>query len=181
MTPGKSGGKGKGKAISKGYQFSHHIQSLFKGAVGKDKGFSDVGKTRLGKVATDIDARQSASGLKVAEEQSASGLKVAEESLPGQLDRALQRLELMKRGRNFWKRGGKRRPIRVLVHCHGGINRTCAAFCALVMAFASMSMEQAIAKWIKTRAYYAPFLHREYMIEALLELQEELPRTDIDH
>ena len=28
MTPGKSGGKGKGKAISKGYQFSHHIQSL---------------------------------------------------------------------------------------------------------------------------------------------------------
>ena len=49
------------------------------------------------------------------------------------------------------------------------------------MAFASMSMEQAIAKWIKTRAYYAPFLHREYMIEALLELQEELPRTDIDH
>ena len=170
MTPGKSGGKGKGKAISKGYQLSHHIQSLFKGAVGKDKGFSDVGKTRLGKVATDIDARQSASGL-----------KVAEESLPGQLDRALQRLELMKRGRNFWKRGGKRRPIRVLVHCHGGINRTCAAFCALVMAFASMSMEQAIAKWIKTRAYYAPFLHREYMIEALLELQEELPRTDIDH
>ena len=118
MTPGKSGGKGKGKAISKGYQFSHHIQSLFKGAVGKDKGFSDVGKTRLGKVATDIDARQSASGL-----------KVAEESLPGQLDRALQRLELMKLGRNFWKRGGKRRPIRVLVHCHGGIKRTCAAFC----------------------------------------------------
>ena len=42
------------------------------------------------------------------------------------------------------------------------------------MAFASMSMEQAIAKWIKTRAYYAPFQDREYMIEALLELQEEL-------
>eukprot|EP00439_Symbiodinium_sp_Y106_P055383 s813_g7.t1 len=103
MTPGKSGGKGKGKAISKGYQFNHHIQSLFKGqgAVGTDKGFSDVGKTRLGKVATDIDARQSASGLKVAEE------------LPGQLDRALQRLELMKLCRNFWKRGGTRRPIRV--------------------------------------------------------------------
>ena len=50
----------------------------------------------------------------------------------------------------------------------------CAAYCALVMAFASMSMEQAIAKWFKTRAYYAPFQDREYMIEALLELQEEL-------
>eukprot|EP00439_Symbiodinium_sp_Y106_P048504 s4707_g6.t1 len=87
MNPGKSGGKGKGKAISKGYQLNHHIQSLFKGAVGKDKGFSDIGKTRLGKVATDIDARQSASGL-----------KVAEESLPGELGRALEALELMKLG-----------------------------------------------------------------------------------
>ena len=144
---GKNGGKGKGKAISKGYQrFNHHTQSLFfKGAFGKDKGFSDIGKTRLGKVATDIDARQSASGL-----------KVAEESLPGELGRALEILELMKLGRNFWKRGGKRRPIRVLVHCNGGINRTSAAYCALVMAFASMSMEQAIAKWIKTETRPEP-------------------------
>ena len=60
------------------------------------------------------------------------------------------------------------------IDCYGGINRTCAAYCALVMAFASFSMEKAIALWIKQRAYYAPFQNREYMIEALLELQEEL-------
>ena len=94
---------------------------------------------------------------------------MAEESLPGELGRTLETLELRKLGRNFWKRGGKRRPIRVLVHCYGGINRTCGAYCALAMASASMSMEQAIA-----RAYYAPFQDREYMIEALLELQEKL-------
>eukprot|EP00439_Symbiodinium_sp_Y106_P000205 s7405_g1.t1 len=162
---GKNGGKGKGKIISKGYQ-----SVFFKGAFGKgffnDKASArevTLAKLRLGKFATDIDARQSANGL-----------KVADESFPGELGCALARLEPMKLGRHFWKRGGKRRLIRVLVHCYGGINRTCAAYCALVMAFASMSMEKAIAKWIKHRAYYAPFLDREYMIEALLELQDEL-------
>ena len=62
----------------------------------------------------------------------------------------------------------------MLVHCHGGVNRTCAAYSVLVMAFASMTMESAIDKWIQHLAYYAPFKNREYMIEALLEMQEEL-------
>ena len=98
---------------------------------------------------------------------------MAEESFPGELGNALAMLESMKCGRKVWRQGN-RRPVRVLIHCYGGINRTCAAYCALVMAFASFSMEKAIALWIKQRAYYAPFQNREYMIEALLELQEEL-------
>ena len=40
------------------------------------------------------------------------------------------------------------------------------------MAFASMTMESAIDKWIQHRAYYAPLKNREYMIEALLEMQQ---------
>ena len=105
--------------------------------------------------------------------QSASGLKMADESFSGELANALTMLEAMRFGRNVWKTGN-RRPIRVLVHCYGGINRTCAAFCVLVMAFASCTMEKAIALWIQKRAYYAPFRDREYMIEALLEMQDEL-------
>ena len=98
-----------------------------------------------------------------------------EESFPGELAQALEVLEKKKAGPDVWNScGERRRPLRVLVHCYGGVNRTCAAFSVLMMAFASMSMERAIDKWIQHRAYYAPFKHREYMIEALLQMQEEL-------
>ena len=68
-------------------------------------------------------------------------LKVAEESFPGELGNALAMLESMKCGRKVWRQGN-RRPVRVLIHCYGGINRTCAAYCALVMAFASFSWKK---------------------------------------
>ena len=69
--------------------------------------------------------------------QSASGLKVAEESFPGELGNALAMLEKMKCGRKVWRQGN-RRPVRVLIHCYGGINRTCAAYCALVILYLSL-------------------------------------------
>ena len=99
-----------------------------------------------------------------------------EESFPGELAQALEVLEKKKAGPDVWNNSccERRRPLRVLVHCYGGVNRTCAAYSVLMMAFASMSMEKAIDKWIQHRAYYAPFKHREYMIEALLQMQEEL-------
>ena len=98
-----------------------------------------------------------------------------EESFPGELAQALELLEKIKDGPDVWKSCCEtRRPIRALVHCYGGVNRTCAAYSVLMMAFASMNMERAIDKWIQHRAYYAPFHHREYMIEALLQMQEKL-------
>ena len=98
-----------------------------------------------------------------------------EESFPGELAQALEILEKKKAGPDVWNScDERRRPLRVLVHCYGGVNRTCAAYSVLMMAFASMNMEKAIDKWIQHRAYYAPFKHREYMIEALLQMQEEL-------
>ena len=78
----------------------------FKGTVGKS--FEGIGKPR----STADDARQIAIGF-----------QVADESFPGELAQDLATLETMKDGRGFWKRGGQRRPIYVLLHCYGGINR----------------------------------------------------------
>ena len=168
---GKDNTKGKGKAMSKG----HHQCSILPSKVSVkgsfDKSPFNVFNDIKGSIKGSDAGRLSA--LPGDRRQSASGLKVAEESFPGELGNALAMLESMKCGRKVWRQGS-RRPVRVLIHCYGGINRTCAAYCALVMAFASFSMEKAIALWIKQRAYYAPFQNREYMIEALLELQEEL-------
>ena len=168
---GKDNTKGKGKAMSKG----HHQCSILPSKVSVkgsfDKSPFNVFNDIKGSIKGSDAGRLSA--LPGDRRQSASGLKVAEESFPGELGNALAMLESMKCGRKVWRQGN-RRPVRVLIHCYGGINRTCAAYCALVMAFASFSMEKAIALWIKQRAYYAPFQNREYMIEALLELQEEL-------
>ena len=120
-----------------------------------------------------FDARQSAAAAR--QSALASGLQMDEESFPGELAQALEVLEKKKDGPDVWNSCcQRRRPLRVLVHCYGGVNRTCAAYSVLMMAFASMSMERAIGKWIQHRAYYAPFKHREYMIEALLQMQEEL-------
>ena len=122
----------KGKVISNAY---------FKGSNGKGfsrapkgKSFEGIGKTR----STADDARQTTIGL-----------QVVDASFPGELAQALAILEKMKDGRGFWKRGGQRREIRVLLHCYGGMNRTCGAYCALIMALASMTMESAIASWIQ--------------------------------
>ena len=168
---GKDNTKGKGKAMSKG----HHQCSILPSKVSVkgsfDKSPFNVFNDIKGSIKGSDAGRLSA--LPGDRRQSASGLKVAEESFPGELGNALAMLESMKCGRKVWRQGN-RRPVRALIHCYGGINRTCAAYCALVMAFASFSMEKAIALWIKQRAYYAPFQNREYMIEALLELQEEL-------
>ena len=171
----KNEGKGKGKAMSKGYPQRFNVSP--KGSFGKSH-FNVFGKSpsKFIKGRPVSSMKSEVAGLSILpgdRRQSASGLKVADESFPGELANALAMLETMRFGRDVWKTGNIR-PIRVLVHCYGGINRTCAAFCVLVMAFASCTMEKAIALWIKKRAYYAPFQNREYMIEALLEMQEEL-------
>ncbi|CAE7843275.1 unnamed protein product [Symbiodinium microadriaticum] len=112
----------KGKAISKTYIKGSNDKG-FKGTLGNR--FEGIGKAR----STADDARQSAIGLHVARE----------------LAQALAILDKMKDGRGFCKHGGQRRPIRVPLHCYGGMNRTCGACCALVMALASMTVESAIA------------------------------------
>ena len=47
--------------------------------------------------------------------------------------------------------------LSVLRHCYGGVNRSCAAACVILMFFASLRLEEALALWVRRRAYYASF------------------------
>ena len=166
-----------GKAVNKGYLKNANPTVSAPARLGKA---TSKGHVKCSNGKGGFDARQSAAAARqsaAAARQSAlaSGLQMDEESFPGELAQALEVLEKKKAGPDVWNSWSeRRRPLRVLVHCYGGVNRTCAAYSVLMMAFASMNMEKAIDKWIQHRAYYAPFKHREYMIEALLQMQEEL-------
>ena len=63
----------------------------------------------------------------------ASGLQMDEESFPRELARALEVLEKKKDGPDVWNSCcQRRRPLRALVHCYGGVNckqDLCCIFC----------------------------------------------------
>ena len=73
-----------------------------------------------------------------------------------------------------WRRErGETVEMNVLMHCYGGINRSCAGACVLLMRFVGLRLDDAMALWREHRAYYARFLNRPYMIHALIDVEKD--------
>ena len=61
-----------------------------------------------------------------------------------------------------------------MLHCYGGVSRTCAAACVLLMRFEGLRLDHILTLWQKHRTYYAPFLNREYMLYALIDVERDI-------
>ena len=59
----------------------------------------------------------------------------------------------------------------ILIHCYGGVNRSTAAVCAVLMNFCGLSLRRALMCVLKERASLQPFQKRDYMLVGLLDLE----------
>ncbi|CAE7588087.1 unnamed protein product, partial [Symbiodinium necroappetens] len=109
-----------GKAVNKGYLKNANPTVSAPARLGKA---TSKGHVKCSNGKGGFDARQSAAAAR--QSALASGLQMDEESFPGELAQALEVLEKKKAGPDVWNSCcQRRRPLRVLVHCYGGVNRS---------------------------------------------------------
>ena len=59
-------------------------------------------------------------------------------------------------------------PVRILVHCYGGVNRSGAAVVCLLMYFLKFTAARAVCTLVRARSANRYWRDREYMLEGLL-------------
>ena len=59
------------------------------------------------------------------------------------------------------------KPMNILFHCFGGINRSAAVLCAWLMAAYGYSAEDATKLLLTKRPSLRPWSHRDYVLEAV--------------
>ena len=65
------------------------------------------------------------------------------------------------------------KPMNILFHCFGGINRSAAVLCAWLIAAYGYSAEDAIKILITKRPSLRPWHHRDYVLEALWMVERQ--------
>jgi len=65
------------------------------------------------------------------------------------------------------------RPMHILFHCFGGINRSAAVLCAWLIAAYGYSSEDAIKPLLTKRPSLRPWRHRAYVVEALWMVEQQ--------
>ena len=117
------------------------------------RGFKAVWWTRLpcemSHILEEWAKHNSLTGASLAISRDRFAVPVAAEFRAGEVDEAWQLLS------ERAARETLQRPLRVFLHCHGGINRTC-----LVMGLHRSSFEQAMFHWMRCRMYYEPSINR---------------------
>ena len=65
------------------------------------------------------------------------------------------------------------KPMNVLFHCFGGINRSAGILCAWLIVACGYSAEEAIQLLLKKRPSLRPWRHRDYVIDALWMVEQD--------
>ena len=65
------------------------------------------------------------------------------------------------------------KPMNILFHCFGGINRSAAVLCAWLIAAYGYSAEDATKLLLTKRPSLRPWRHRDYVLEALWMVEQQ--------
>ena len=75
------------------------------------------------------------------------------------------------------------KPMHILFHCFGGINRSAAILCAWLIVAYDYSAEDAIKLLLTKRPSLRPWRHREYVLDALWMVEQQRSEwcRDLEH